>query len=78
VKSRIHVDQFAIRANKKDGGNRPPISVKTYRSNTKCHSVEIQGPSRVVYSPEKPMSCGARVWVETDAPVVVDPLGGPL
>ena len=22
--------------------------------------------ARVVYSPHKPLSCGARVWVETD------------
>jgi hypothetical protein len=26
----------------------------------------------VIYSPDKPLSCGARVWVETNASVTVD------
>ena len=65
MKSIIHIDQHAIRANKKDGGRRPVISVKTYKSNTKCHSVTVDGPSEIVYSPDKPLSCGARVWVVT-------------
>jgi hypothetical protein len=67
---RIHVDQHAIRRNKKHGTDDPPLSVKTYKTNTKCREVEIQGPSRVVYSPDKPLSCGARVWIETEAEVV--------
>jgi len=29
------------------------------------------GPSRVVYSPDKPLSCGAKVWVETEAEVKI-------
>jgi hypothetical protein len=66
---RIHVDQHAIRRNRKLGTEEPPISVKTYRQNIKCLSVEIGGPSRVVYSPEHPLSCGARLWIETRAEV---------
>jgi hypothetical protein len=27
--------------------------------------------ARVVYQPDKPLSCGARVWIETDHAVVV-------
>lgn len=26
--------------------------------------------ARVVYSPDKPLSCGARVWIETDTDTV--------
>jgi len=33
--------------------------------------VEILGPSKVVYSEDKPLSCGAHVWIETQAQVVV-------
>jgi len=69
MKPIIHVDQHAIRANKKDGGRRPVISVKTYKSNTKCHSVTVDGPSEIVYSPDQPLSCGARVWVVTRSKV---------
>ena len=66
---RIHVNQHHIRANGKDGGNRPVITIKTYKSNTYGHEVEIDGPCRVVYSPDKPLSCGAKVWIETKADV---------
>ena len=30
------------------------------------------GGSRVVYSPDKPLSCGAKVWIETYNPVILD------
>ena len=65
----IHINQHMIRANKKDGGNRPVITVKTYKSNRYAHSVRILGEPEVVYSPDKPLSCGALVWIETVAPV---------
>lgn len=66
---RIHVNQHVIRANRRDGANDAPISIKTYRSNTKAHAVEIDGPSRLVYSPASPLACGARLWIETDSSV---------
>ena len=61
-----------IRANKKHGTNEPVITVKTYKSNTYGHEVEILGSSKVIYSPDKPLSCGARVWIETDSEVKID------
>ena len=70
--TRIHVNQHVIRANKKHGTNDPVITIKQGKQNTYCHSVEILGPSKVVYSPCKPLSCGARVWIETEAPLVID------
>lgn len=71
--SRIHVNQHNIRANKKAGNDDlPVITIKHGNGvNTYCDEVEIEGPSKVVYRPEKPLSCGARVWVETRAPVKV-------
>lgn len=69
MKKRIHINQHNIRANLKDGGNRPVVTIKTYKQNITCNWVEILGPSRVVYSPNKPLACGAKVWVETEAEV---------
>lgn len=66
---RIHVNQHAIRRNRKLGTQDPPITIKTSRQNIKAVDVEIDGPSRLVYSPEKPLSCGARLWIETRAEV---------
>jgi len=72
MRKRIHVNQHIIRRNSKatDGVTEPPLTVKTYKDNTKCNEVEILGTSKVVYSPDKPLSCGAKVWIETDAEVV--------
>jgi len=71
MKKRIHINQHVIRANAKNGTNDPAITVKTYNENIYASRVEIDGPSSVVYSPDKPLHCGARVWVETDAPVIL-------
>ena len=72
MKKKIHINMHKIRANKKHGTNEPVITVKTYKTNTYGHEVEILGDSKVVYSPNKPLSCGARVWIETDAEVKID------
>ena len=58
-----------IRFNKKHGTNDPVLTVKTSHSNRYAHQIEIMGPSKVIYRPEKPLSCGARVWIETDSEV---------
>jgi len=71
LKKRIHVNQHKIRANKKYGTNEPVITVKTYKSNDYAHEVRILGESKVVYSPKKPLSCGAKVWIETDAEIKI-------
>lgn len=72
MKTIVHVNQHIIRQNHKTGEREPVLTVKTYKSNQYAHSVRIDGPCRVVYSPDAPLSCGARVWIETDSPVEVD------
>ena len=71
ILKRIHVNQHNIRYNKKHGTNKPVITVKTSRSNDYGHEVDIRGDSRVIYSPDKPLSCGAKVWIETKAEVKI-------
>ena len=71
MKTIVHVNQHKIRANLKSGERDPVLTVKTYKDNRYAHSVLITGPCRVVYSPDKPLSCGARVWIETDSNVEV-------
>ena len=58
------------RKNNKEGTNDPVITVKTYKFNNYGSEVEILGPSKVIYSPNKPLSCGAKVWIETDSDCV--------
>jgi hypothetical protein len=71
MKTIIHVNQHVIKANAKTGGNEPVLTVKTYKSNTYAHEVRILGESKIVYSADKPLSCGAKVWIETEAQVEV-------
>ena len=67
---RIHVNMHNIRANK-DGGNRAVLAVRLSNEVVYGHNVSIRGDSELVYKPEKPLSCGARCWIETTAEVVV-------
>lgn len=71
MKTLIHVNQHVVKRNRKDNTNEPVLTVKTYKSNTYAHEVNIKGTSKVVYSPGKPLSCGAHVWIETEAEVEV-------
>ena len=71
MKTIVHVNQHNVRHNSKTGDTLPVLTVKTYKSNTYAHEVAIKGESKVVYSPDKPLSCGARVWVETQHEVEV-------
>lgn len=71
---RIHVNQHIIRRNAKEADiakHEPPLTIKTSRRNYKGYRVIIEGPSSLVYEPEQPLPCGARVWIETTAAVVV-------
>ena len=72
MKTIVHVNQHVVRSNIKTGAKEPVLTVKTYKSNVYAHAVQINGPSKVVYSPDKPLSCGAHVWIETESEVIVD------
>ena len=67
---RIHINQHIIRRNAKTGERKPVITCKTYKTNDYAHEVEIDGPCKIIYNPDKPLSCGAKVWIETNAPIV--------
>jgi hypothetical protein len=60
-----------IRHNNKHDDKKPVLTVKNYKENIKCNKVQIEGPSEVVYSPDKPLACGARVWIETHSKVEI-------
>ena len=72
MKKKIHINQHKIRSNKKNNTEEPVITVKTSKSNNYAKQVEIIGKSKLIYSPNKPLSCGARVWIETEEKVILD------
>ena len=71
MKTIVHVNQHIIKKNRKTGERHPVLTIKTYKSNTYAQEVSILGPSKVIYSPDKPLSCGATVWIETHGEVIV-------
>ena len=64
---RIHINQWKIKLRVAD-----PIAVQTSKGVHSAAGVEIQGPSQLIYSPDKPLKCGAHLWIETKAPVLID------
>lgn len=71
MKKRIHINQHKIRSNKKNNTKEPVITVKTYKSNNYANKVIIydnvgKEVATVIYSPDKPLSCGAVCWIETE------------
>ena len=71
MKAIIHVNQHVIKSNRKKGEVEPVLTCKTYKTNTYAHEAIIRDENgnevaRVVYRPDKPLSCGAHVWIETE------------
>ena len=71
MKTIIHVNQHVIKSNRKKGEVEPVLTCKTYKTNTYAHEAIIRDAegnevARVVYRPDKPLSCGAHVWIETE------------
>lgn len=74
MKTIVHVNQHKIRENLKQGTRQPVLTVKDYKTNRYATNAIVRDAegnevARVVYSPDKPLSCGARVWIETQLEV---------
>jgi hypothetical protein len=66
---RLHVDKQVIARNRKNGTNDPAITIQTSKGPHKAFNVKVNGPSEFIYSPHKPLSCGARLYIETTSEV---------
>ena len=73
----IHINSNVIKSNKKHNKMDPPITVRRVKSKVEAryHELIIDGPCKFVYAPDNPLSCGARVWSETDSPLGSKPNG---
>ena len=76
-RTRIHINQHNIKYNSKATGDmKPVITAKDYTQNRKGNHVEIldgkgKTVARIIYSPDKPLDCGAKCWIETCNEVLV-------
>ena len=64
---RIHIDKTRIQ--RKHPG--PVITVQTSKGSIKGSEVEIHGTTVIKYTPDKPLSCGAKAYMETRAEVII-------
>jgi len=68
-KAIIHINQHIIKSNIKNNEEKPCITVKSGRQNTYAKSVDITDKfgniiAKVLYTPCKPLACGARAYIE--------------
>ena len=71
MKKIIHVNQHKIKHNTKHGTDEPVLTIKTYKDNDYAHEAVLRTKdgeqvAKIIYRPHKPLSCGARVWIELD------------
>ena len=72
---RIHVNRQRIAQNLRNGTKHPVITMKIGDQNIYGHEMKILGSSTIVNAEmcgKKPLSCGARVYIETTENVLVD------
>ena len=77
MKTIIHINQHNIRGNIKVAPEerKPVITCKTYKTNDYYNNLQIKDKAgnvlvELVYSPDKPLNCGARAWIECDSGLV--------
>jgi len=67
----IHINRNIIQQNAKHGREEPVVRVEENGIVKYCMEVTINGPSKMVYRPNKPRPCGAKLWIETNSDVVL-------
>jgi len=71
LKTIIHINKNIIQQNAKRQTKLPVCRVEIGKKIWYGSKVDILGPSAMIYSPDKPRKCGAKLWIETDAEVVI-------
>lgn len=67
---RITVNRHIIAANKKSKKKTPPLSIQISSEPVQRASIisimnDGKEVAKVIYNPDKPLKCGATVWIET-------------
>lgn len=79
MKTKILVNRNMIAQNKKEGTKLPVISVKSPKSKNAYYSDTVNILDKdnnvvatIFYRPDKPLSCGASVWIEAKHTVTMN------
>jgi len=71
MKTIIHINKNLKQSNDKHGKALPVCRVETEGKTWYGSRVDVLGPSSMIYRPDKPRKCGAKLWIETDGEVVI-------
>lgn len=71
MKTIIHINKNLKQSDDKHGSMRPVCRVEVEGETWYGSSVDILGPSSMIYKPDEPRKCGAKLWIETDSDVVI-------
>ena len=71
MKTIIHINKNLKQSNDKHGRSNPVCRVEVGGETLYGSRVDILGPSSMIYSPDKPRKCGAKLWIETAAEVII-------
>lgn len=70
---RIHVNQHKLRSRVKDPTCQDHCYTVKFKGKTyTAKQVFIQGDSQLVERIDNPLSCGARLWIETHGPIKLE------
>jgi hypothetical protein len=70
---RVTVNRHIVKANEKHGRSDPPFSIlRSGQPVERAKRIKLIGDPELVYRPEKPLKCGARVWLEAKDVEVMD------
>ena len=65
----IHINKNLKQSDDKHGKTSPVCRVEVEGQTWYGSQVDILGPSSMIYSPDKPRTCIAKLWIETNADV---------
>ena len=72
MKTIIHINKNLKQSNDKHGRSNPVCRVEVGGETLYGSRVDILGPSSMIYSPDKPRKCGAKLWIETDSDITIE------
>lgn len=59
---RIHINGALLRKHRKAS---KPVTIRNRGRTLRASTIYIDGPSRLLYNPTRPLSNGAVLWIET-------------
>ena len=71
MKTIIHINKNLKQSDDKHGRKRSVCRVETKGGRWYGSEVDILGPSKVIYRPDNPRPCGAKLWIETNSEVSI-------